>query len=48
MEKDCCACGWKPTFCTSHIQFGKYICVFIRSQYDLKVVNNELIYVLKK
>lgn len=43
-----CSCGWRPTFCSTHIQYGKFICVYIRSMYDVKVVNNELIYILKK
>ena len=29
MEKSC-KCGWKPQFTTSHIQYGKYICNYIR------------------
>ena len=45
--KNSCKCGWNHTMMCSHIQFGKYTCQIIRSMYDIKVVNGELIYVLK-
>lgn len=50
MEKKAhvCTCGWLPTFTCSHIQYGKYRCAYIRSQYKLKIANNELEYIQKQ
>lgn len=43
-----CKCGWNPEFTTSHIQYGKYICHYIRVLYEVKIENGEMIYVLKR
>ena len=43
-----CKCGWNPDFTTSHIQYGKYICHYIKAFYDVKIKNGEMIYELKQ